>query len=64
MEAIMYMVGIAGIVVTTLYSMSAWYKAPRDKRLSEMLESVAAGIGITTGFEIMCVVVNLIIYAK
>lgn len=51
MEAIMYMVGIAGVIVTTLSSMSTWYKAPRDKRLSEMLDSLAAGIGITTGFE-------------
>lgn len=65
MEIIMYMVGITGIVVTTLYSISAWYKYPRDKRLSEMLESLAAGIGITTGFEIVSIVVNLMIkYAK
>lgn len=65
METIMYMVGIAGIIVTALGSISVWYKYPRDKRLSEMLDSVAAGIGITTGFEIICVAVNLIIkYAK
>lgn len=61
----MYMVGIAGIVVTSLYSISAWYKYPRDKRLSEMFDSLAAGIGITTFFETICMVVNLIIkYAK